>query len=60
MVAQFEPKTMAWTVLGYAEPNPAISVVSTGVVVGDMLWIGAAAADAIAYRALPRPAGGAR
>jgi hypothetical protein len=60
MVAQFEPKTMAWTVLAYAEPNPAISVVATGVVVGDMLWIGAAAADAIAYRPLPRPAGGAR
>jgi hypothetical protein len=60
MVAQFEPKTMAWTVLAYAEPNPAISVVATGVVVGDMLWIGAAAADAIAYRPLPRPVGGAR
>jgi hypothetical protein len=60
MVAQFEPKTMAWTVLAYAEPNPAISVVATGVVVGDMLWIGAAAVDAIAYRPLPRPAGGAR
>jgi len=58
MVAQFEPKTMAWTVLAYAEPNPAISVVATGVVVGDMLWIGAAAADAIAYRRLPHPAGG--
>src|SRR5436305_8504985 len=61
MVAQFEPKTMAWTVLGYAEPNPAISVVSTGVVVGaDMLWIGSAASDAIAYRVLPHPATGLR
>ena len=60
MVAQFEPKTMAWTVLAYAEPNPAISVVATGVVMGDTLWIGAASADAIAYRPLPRPAGGAR
>jgi len=55
MVAQLDPKAMAWTILAYAEPNPAISVVSAGVVVGDTLWIGSAAADAIAYRTLPRP-----
>jgi hypothetical protein len=60
MVAQLDPKTMAWTILAYAEPNPAISVVATGVLLGDTLWIGAASADAIAYRPLPRPAGGAR
>jgi hypothetical protein len=60
MVAQLDPKTMAWTILAYAEPNPAISVVATGVVLGDTLWIGAASADAIAYRPLPRPPGGAR
>jgi hypothetical protein len=60
MVAQLDPKTMAWTILAYAEPNPAISVVATGVIIGDTLWIGAASADAIAYRPLPRPASGAR
>jgi hypothetical protein len=60
MVAQLDPKTMAWTILAYAEPNPAISVVATGVVLGDTLWIGAASADAIAYRPLPRPAPGTR
>jgi hypothetical protein len=60
MISQLDPKTMAWTILAYAEPNPAISVVATGVVMGDTLWIGAASADAIAYRPLPRPAGGAR
>jgi len=60
VVAQLDPKTMAWTILAYAEPNPAISVVATGVVVGDTLWIGAAAADAIAYRALPHPESGLR
>ena len=60
MVAQLDPKTMAWTILAYAEPNPAVSTVATGVVVGDTLWIGAAAADAIAYRALPRPTTGSR
>jgi hypothetical protein len=60
MVAQFDPKTMAWIILAYAEPDPAISVVATGVVIGDALWIGAAAADGIAYRPLPRPATGTR
>ena len=56
MFAQLDPKTMAWTILAYAEPNPVISVVSTGVVVGDTLWVGSAASEAIAYRALPHPA----
>ena len=60
VVAQLDPKTMAWTILAYAEPNPAISRVATGVVVGDTLWLGAATADAIAYRPLPRPPSGAR
>jgi hypothetical protein len=60
MVSQFDAKTMAWTILAYAEPNPELSVVTTGVVMGDTLWIGAASADGIAYRPLPRPAGGAR
>ena len=60
MVAQLDPKAMAWTILAYAEPNPAISVVSAGVVVGDTLWVGSAAADAIAYRTLPRPESGLR
>ena len=60
MFAQLDPKTMAWTILAYAEPNPAISVVSTGVVVGDTLWVGSAASEAIAYRALPHPESGVR
>jgi hypothetical protein len=60
VVAQFEPRTMAWTILAYAEPNPAISVVATGVLIGDTLWIGAASAEGIAYRPLPRPAAGVR
>lgn len=58
MFAQLDPKTMHWTILAYAEPNPAISVVSTGVVVGDTLWVGSAASGAIAYRPLPHPANG--
>jgi len=60
VVAQLEPGTMAWTVLAYAMPNPNIAVVSTGVLVGDTLWIGAANSEAIGYQPLPRPASGAR
>lgn len=57
VIAQLEPRTMAWTVLAYAEPNPARSRVATGVLVGETVWIGAATSDAIAFRPLPRPAG---
>jgi hypothetical protein len=60
MVAQLDPKTMVWTILAYAEPNPELAVVATGVVMGDTLWIGAASADGIAYRPLPRPVSGLR
>ena len=60
VVAQLDPGTMAWTTLAYAEPNPKIAVVSTGVVMGETLWIGAASSDGIGYQPLPRPASGAR
>jgi hypothetical protein len=60
VVAQLDPGTMAWTILAYAEPNPKIAVVSTGVVMGETLWIGAASSDGIGYQPLPRPAIGAR
>jgi hypothetical protein len=60
VVAELDPKTMAWKVLAYAVPNPNIAVVSTGVVMGDTLWIGAANSEGIGYQPLPRPSGGAR
>ena len=60
VVAQLDPSTMAWTTLAYAGPNPKIAVVSTGVVMGETLWIGAASSDGIGYQPLPRPASGAR
>jgi hypothetical protein len=60
VVAQLEPKTLTWTVLAYAVPNPNVAVVSTGVLVGDTLWIGAANSEGIGYQPLPRPASGAR
>jgi len=60
VIAQLDPKMLAWTVLAYAVPNPNIAVVSTGVVMGDTLWIGAANSEGIGYQPLPRPASGAR
>lgn len=60
VIAQLEPKTLAWTVLAYAMPNPNIAVVSTGVVMGDTLWIGAANSEGIGYQPLPHPAVGVR
>ena len=60
VVAQLDPETLVWTVLAYAMPNPNIAVVSTGVVMGDTLWIGAANSEGIGYQPLPRPPGAAR
>lgn len=60
MVAQLDSNSLAWTILAYGEPNPELSVVSTGVVIGDTLWIGAASADGVAYRPLPHPTNSAR
>jgi hypothetical protein len=60
VIAQLDPRTLAWTVLAYAVPNPNIAVVSTGVVMGDTLWIGAASSEGIGYQPLPRPTSGAR
>ena len=58
VVAQLEPAALTWKVLAYAVPNPNIAVVSTGVVMGDTLWIGAANSEGIGYQPLPRPATG--
>jgi len=60
MIAQLDPRTMAWTILAYSEPNPELAVVSTGVIIDNTLWIGAASADGVAYRPLPRVSTNAR
>jgi hypothetical protein len=60
MIAQLDPRTMAWTILAYSEPNPELAVVATGVIMDDTLWIGAASADGVAYRPLPRVSTNAR
>jgi hypothetical protein len=55
MAAVLDPVAMSWKVLAYAEPNPQIGIISSGVIVGDTLWIGAALSPGLAYRTLPHP-----
>lgn len=53
VVAAVDPQTLRFTVLAYAEPNPAFNGVTTGLVVGGRLWLGSYQADRLAYRPLP-------
>lgn len=53
IAAALDPATMQWKILAYGEPNPQIGIISTGMVIGDTLWIGAALTPGLAYRALP-------
>ena len=53
IAAALDPATMQWKILAYGEPNPQIGIISTGVVIGDTLWIGAALTPGLAYRTLP-------
>jgi hypothetical protein len=52
-VARLDPKSMTWSLVSYSEPNPAFNGASTGLIVGDELWIGSYQADRIAIRKLP-------
>jgi hypothetical protein len=53
-VARLDPKSLSWRLVAYSEPNPAFNGASTGLVVGDELWIGSYQADRIAIRKLPQ------
>jgi hypothetical protein len=53
VVAQLDPKTMTWSIVAYAESASEIGAVSTGVIAGSTLWIGANFAEGLAYRPLP-------
>ncbi len=55
VAARLDPATLAVSAVAYAEPNPDYSWATTGVVVGDTLWLGSARGDRLAYRPLPRP-----
>jgi hypothetical protein len=52
-VAHLEPKSMTWSLVAYAEPNPFFNGTSTGLIVGDELWLGSFQSDRIAIRKLP-------
>jgi len=65
VVAAVDRQTLRFTILAYAEPNPAFNGVTTGLVVDGRLWLGSYQADRVAYRQLPgtpaspiRPGGG--
>lgn len=53
VVAALDPQTLRFTVLAYAEPNPAFNGVTTGLVVGGRLWLSSYQSDRVAYRPLP-------
>jgi hypothetical protein len=52
-VARLDPRTMAWRIVAYAEPNPSFNGVSTGLVIGNELWLGSWQSDRLAVRELP-------
>lgn len=53
VVAQFEPKSMTYSVIAYAEPDPEFNGVSGAVLVGNELWLSSYQADRVAHRTLP-------
>lgn len=53
VVAQLEPKTMAYRIIAYAEPDPVFNGVSGAVLVGNELWLSSYQADRIGHRTLP-------
>jgi hypothetical protein len=53
VVAAVDPRTLRFTVLAYAEPNPVVNGITTGLIVGSRLWLGSYQADRVAYRELP-------
>ena len=52
VAAVFEPGTGAFRTLAYGPPNPAFNDVSSAVVIGDELWLGAFKSDRLAWRRL--------
>jgi hypothetical protein len=53
VVAQLEPKSMAYSVIAYAEPDPVFNGVSGAVLIGNELWLSSYQTDRIAHRTLP-------
>jgi hypothetical protein len=53
VVAQLEPKSMAYSIIAYAEPDAVFNGVSGAVLIGHELWLSSYQADRIAHRTLP-------
>ncbi len=51
-VAEFDPATLSYRIIAYAEPNPAFNGVSAATIVDDELWLGSYQADRVAMRPL--------
>jgi hypothetical protein len=49
-VARLDPAKMTWSIVAYAEPNPSFSGTSTGLIIGNDLWLGSFQSDRIAIR----------
>jgi hypothetical protein len=55
VVASMDPQTGAVSTVAYGEPDALFNGVSSGIIVGDTLWLGSYQADRLAYRPLHRP-----
>jgi hypothetical protein len=54
VAAALDPRTGMFRTLVYGPPNPAFNDVSSAVVVGNELWLGAYRSDRLAWRLLPK------
>jgi hypothetical protein len=52
-IAALDPRSLAFHVIAYAEPNPKFNGVSGAVLIGNELWISSYQADRVAHRTLP-------
>jgi hypothetical protein len=53
VVAELDPRTLVFSTVAYAEPNPGFNGVSAARIVDDELWLAAYQGDRIAVRKLP-------
>ena len=52
-VAQLEPRSMNFSIVAYAEPDPDFNGVSAAAIVGGELWLASYQSDRVAWRAVP-------
>lgn len=52
-VAHFDPRTMGFSVVAYAEPDPDFNGVSAASIVDGELWLASYQADRVAWRRMP-------